>query len=191
MLAHVDTPDNDLRLQTWPINKLVRYENNPRNQAPEKVAQLAEAIKKFGFQVPVLARPDGLLVDGHFRLKAAEKLGLESIPVIVTELEGAELRAFRISVNRMAELASWDEDSLLRELEDLKEDGFALGEHGPVGFDLEERGEEALEEWDFSPTKDAFVVTITGSLPLEADVRERLKGLEGVTIEASVLQKGS
>lgn len=177
--------------ELWPIGRLVFYENNPRKHSSAKVEQFAAAIKEFGFRVPVLAKSDGTVVDGHFRLKAAQALGLEKVPVVTCDdMTEEEIRRFRLSVNRMAELAEWDQDGLLKELETIEQEGFKLHEDGPVGFGLEDIDPDlSLDGWDFTPTKDTFVVTVTGSLPLEAQVRERLKGLEGVNIEASVLQK--
>ena len=66
-----------------------------------------------------------------------------------------------------------------------------LGIDGALGFDLADMGDvpTTVEAWDMGPTQDIFVLTLTGTLPLEADVRERLRGLAGVTIEASVLQR--
>ncbi|NUQ75108.1 MAG: ParB N-terminal domain-containing protein [Polyangiaceae bacterium] len=186
-------PQPRLELTYWPIGSFVLYENNPRKHPAKKVAQLAAAITEFGFRVPILARfSDRVVVDGHLRIKAAIQAGLTELPVInADDMTPEQIRAFRLSVNRMAELAEWDEDKLLRELEAIKTDGaIELGLEGALGFDLGEVGDVpvAVEAWDMAPTKDVFVITITGSLPIEADVRERLRGLDGVTIEASVLQ---
>ena len=60
-----------LRHETWPIDKLIEYVRNPRknDHAVDRVA----AIREFGFRVPVVAKSDGTVVDGHLRLKAAKK----------------------------------------------------------------------------------------------------------------------
>ena len=92
---------------------------------------MAAAIKEFGFRVPIIAKSDGLVVDGHLRLKAARKLGLAEVPVVLADdLTDAQVKAFRISVNRMAELAEWDNELLALE----------LGELGELGFDLDLTG---------------------------------------------------
>lgn len=62
-----------LKFETWPIGKLVEYARNPRKN-DHAVDKIAGAIKEFGFRVPVVAKSDGLVVDGHLRLKAAKKL---------------------------------------------------------------------------------------------------------------------
>jgi len=184
-------------IESWPRERLRPYENNPREHHAAKVRQFAGAIKRFGFRYPVLARSDGTVVDGHFRLKAADLLELTHIPVVVVDdMSEDQVKAFRISVNRMAELADWDEDALLKELEDLKlnpDTEELLGEDGPVGFDLEERDDELSEKgWEMGLTRDTFVVTLTGSLPLEAEVRELLKPLgDRVVIECSSIKRSS
>ena len=94
----------------WPIDKLAEYEKNPR-QNDHAVDQVAAAIKEYGFRVPVVAKSDGTVVDGHLRLKAARALGLSEVPIVLADdLTDAQVKAFRISVNRMAELADWDFD---------------------------------------------------------------------------------
>lgn len=119
-----------LKFETWPIGKLVEYARNPRKN-DHAVDKIAGAIKEFGFRVPVVAKSDGLVVDGHLRLKAAKKLGLKDIPVILADdMTDAQIKAFRISVNRMAEFAEWDNELLALE----------LGELGELGFDLELTG---------------------------------------------------
>lgn len=122
-------------LEHWPLTRLVPYARNPRknDQAVDKVAA---AIREFGFRVPVVAKSDGTVVDGHLRLKAAQKLGLETVPVLLADdLTETQIKAFRISVNRMAELAEWDTELLALELEDLRLDDFDID---LTGFDAGE-----------------------------------------------------
>jgi len=188
------TAQQRLVMEYWPISRFVLYHSNPRKHTAKKIAQLAEAIAEFGFRVPLLARfSDSTVVDGHLRIKAALKVGLAELPVInVDDMTAAQVRALRLSVNRMSELAEWDEDKLLRELESVQLEGeIGLGVDGVLGFDLADVGDvpTSVEAWDMGPTQDIFVITLTGTLPLEAEVRERLRGLAGVTIEASVLQR--
>lgn len=179
-----------ISVETWPVERLRPYESNPRVHTPEVIAQVASALDRFGFRVPILARSTGDVIDGHLRLKAATHLGLTEVPVIVCDdMSEHEIRAFRISINRMAELADWDESQLRGELERLEADGEKLAASGPIGVELEALDDAAaqVEQWDMSPTRDLFVVTITGPLPMEAEIRERLRGLTGVNIEASTI----
>jgi hypothetical protein len=121
-----------LKVETWPIDKLIPYARNPRKN-DQAVEQVAAAIKEFGFRVPIVAKSDGLLVDGHLRLKAAQKLGLKEVPVVLADdLSDAQIKAFRISVNRMAELAEWDNELLALEFAELKDLGF---DTSLTGFD--------------------------------------------------------
>ena len=124
-----------LKIETWPIEKLIPYARNPRKN-DHAIQQVASAIKEFGFRVPLVAKSDGSLVDGHLRLKAAQKLGLKEVPVILADdMTDAQIKAFRISVNKMAELAEWDNQLLALEFAELKEIGF---DTSLTGFDAAE-----------------------------------------------------
>jgi len=166
---------------------------NPRKHSPEAVAQLAKAIQTFGFRIPMLAKfSSGDVVDGHFRLKAAKLAGLVELPVMnADDMTELEIRAFRLSVNRMAELADWDEDLLLKELEALDAAGVVLEEEGAVGMALADGADGKLlpQPYETGPVHDTFVVTVTGTLPIAAEVRRRLAGMEGVTIEQSTVER--
>jgi len=116
-----------------PVGQLIQYARNPRKN-DHAVAQIASAIKEFGFRVPIIAKSDGTVIDGHLRLKAAMKLGLEKVPVVLADdMTETQIKAFRISVNRMAELAQWDTELLALEMEDLRLDGYDLN---LTGFDM-------------------------------------------------------
>ena len=91
-----------MKTETWPLERLIDYARNPRKN-DHAVDRVAAAIKEFGFRVPIVAKSDGLVVDGHLRLKAARKLGLAEVPVVLADdMTDAQVKAFRISVNRMA-----------------------------------------------------------------------------------------
>ena len=119
-------------IQYWPIDKLVFYARNPRKN-DSAVDRMCSSIREFGFKIPVLARGDGEVVDGHLRLKAARKLGISEIPVILCdEWKPAQVKAFRLMVNRSVTWADWDETLLALELQELKESDFDLD---LTGFD--------------------------------------------------------
>jgi len=127
-----------MKTTNLPLEKLIAYSGNPRRN-DHAVEAVAAAIKRFGFRVPVLAKSDGTLIDGHLRIKAAKRLGMTEVPVaLCDDLSEAEIKALRISINRMAELAEWDEELLMAELEGLAAEGITMED---VGFDL-----DALEE---------------------------------------------
>jgi len=123
-----------MKTVTLPLNKLIAYAGNPRKN-DHAVEAVASAIKRFGFRVPVLAKSDGTLIDGHLRVKAAKHLGMEEVPVVLCDdLSEADIKALRISINRMAELAEWDNELLAGELQGLSDLGI---NPESVGFDQE------------------------------------------------------
>lgn len=94
---------------------------------------MCSSIQEFGFKIPVLAHSDGEVVDGHLRSKAARKLRIDQIPVILCEeWTPAQVKAFRLMVNRSVNWASWDDELLLLELQELNEAEFDLS---LTGFD--------------------------------------------------------
>jgi ParB-like chromosome segregation protein Spo0J len=107
-------------LETWPVGRFVFYARNPRKN-DQAIDRMCASIREFGFKCPVLARSDGTVVDGHLRLKAAKKLELAEIPVILCDdWTEAQVKAFRLLVNRSVDWADWDAELLSLELSDLK-----------------------------------------------------------------------
>ena len=139
---------NDLKLEHWPTSRLIPYARNPRKN-DHAVEQMASAISEFGFRIPIIAKSTGEVCDGHMRLKAALRLGLEQVPVILADdLTETQIKVFRILANRSATWADWDEDLLRLELEELEEADFDLA---LTGFDADElleimAGEETTTE---------------------------------------------
>ena len=124
-----------LILENWPIERLVDYARNPRRN-DHAVDRMCSAIKEFGFRIPVVARSDGTVVDGHLRLKAARQLGLSTVPVVLAdELTDAQVKAFRLLANRSANWADWDDELLHLELGELSNVEFPLE---LTGFDQDE-----------------------------------------------------
>src|ERR1700681_3159431 len=107
-------------IEYWPIERLVEYPRNPRKN-DAVVDRMCASIREFGFKIPCLVRSNGEIVDGHLRLKAALKLGMTEVPVILCdEWTAAQVKAFRLLVNRSVTWADWDEDLLALEIHDLK-----------------------------------------------------------------------
>src|ERR1700681_2420805 len=91
-----------IKTEVWPIDRCVFYARNPRKN-DAAVDRMAASIREFGFKIPILVRSSGEIIDGHLRLKAAQKLGLEELPVIVCdEWTPAQVKAFRLLANRSA-----------------------------------------------------------------------------------------
>lgn len=125
----------ELKVEMWPIERCIPYCRNPRKN-DEQVDRMASAIREFGFRIPIVAKSDGSLVDGHLRLKAAQKLGLKEVPVaLADELTEAQVKAFRILANKSANWAEWQTDLLKLELQELQELDFDLE---LTGFELPE-----------------------------------------------------
>ncbi len=101
------------------VEDLIPYENNPRKN-DNAVEAVANSIREFGFKVPIIVDKDNVIVAGHTRLKAAEALGLETVPVIrADDLTEEQVNAFRLADNKTGELAQWDMDRLFQELDDI------------------------------------------------------------------------
>jgi DNA modification methylase len=123
------------RIEQWPTAKLVPYARNARTHSDDQVAQIAASIAEFGFTNPILAGSDGVIVAGHGRLAAAQKLGLEVVPVVVLDhLSPTQRRALVIADNRIAENAGWDDAMLRIEIAALQGDDFDLS---LTGFDAD------------------------------------------------------
>jgi DNA modification methylase len=126
---------NTLKIEYKSPDELVEYARNPRKNN-DVVDKMCAAIREFGFRIPIVVKSDGGVVDGHLRLKAARKLGLEKVPVVLADdLSEAQIKAFRLLANQSANWASWDEDLLKLEFEDLKNMDFDLE---LTGFDLDQ-----------------------------------------------------
>ena len=124
------------KIEHWPIDRLVPYARNPRTHSEAQIAQIAASIAEFGFTNPILVGNDGVVVAGHGRLAAAQKLGLETVPVVVLDhLTPTQRRALMIADNRIAENAGWDEELLRIELKELTDVGFDLD---LTGFSIDE-----------------------------------------------------
>jgi ParB-like chromosome segregation protein Spo0J len=115
---------------------LIPYARNSRTHSDAQVTKIAASIKEFGFLNPIITDGSNSIVAGHGRVLAAQKLGLESLPVIeAAHLTDAQRKAYIIADNRLALDAGWDNDMLKVELQDLEADGFDLS---LTGFDVEE-----------------------------------------------------
>ncbi len=123
------------KIEQWPTAKLLPYARNARTHSHDQVAQIAASIAEFGFTNPILAGSDGVIVAGHGRLAAAQKLGLAVVPVVVLDhLSATQRRALVIADNRIAENAGWDDAMLRIEIASLQDDDFDVS---LTGFDAD------------------------------------------------------
>jgi DNA modification methylase len=121
------------KLEQCAVGQLKPYANNARTHSPRQIKQIARSIERFGFVNPVLADANGQIIAGHGRVEAAKQLGLTSVPI--EHLSQAEIRAYTLADNRLAEKAGWDQEMLAIELQGLIDldfevelTGFEMGE---------------------------------------------------------------
>ena len=135
------------------ISELKPYANNPRlNDAA--VDAVAASIKNFGFKVPLVVTADGEIIAGHTRLKAAQKLKMKTVPVIIADdLTPEQVRAFRLADNKVGEIAGWDFEKLDLELEEIDLDMSQFGFGDDEEFTPKEAPEDFKEFDEDIPTK--------------------------------------
>lgn len=131
------------------VNDIIPYENNPRHN-DNAVDYVANSIKEFGFRVPIIIDKDNVIVTGHTRLKACEKLGIDKVPCIYADdLTEDQIKAFRIADNKVSEFASWDLEKLDLELGDIDLDMSMFGilneDDDNEVIQLEEKEKEEIE----------------------------------------------
>ena len=146
--------NHSLQYNIVSTDSLIEYARNPRKN-DAVVDKMVACIKEFGFRIPIVAKSDGSVVDGHLRLKAAKKLGLKEVPVVIADdLSEAQVKAFRLVANQSANWAEWDEELLRLELEELQDANFDLN---LTGFDLDEI--DRLLQQDKNTEKSAIAET--------------------------------
>lgn len=124
-----------MNVEMWPIDKLVPYARNARKN-DGAVDAVAASLKEYGWRQPIVVDAEGVIIAGHTRHKAARKLGMVEVPVhVAVGLSPAQVKAYRLADNKVAELATWDDALLGVELEELKGMDFDLA---LTGFDAGE-----------------------------------------------------
>lgn len=151
-----------MQIYDKPLGWLTPYENNPRNN-DEAVGPVANSISEFGFKVPIVATSDGEIINGHTRWKAAKKLKLKTVPVIIADdLTEEQVKAFRLADNKVAEIAQWDIELLLSEIDsvdnlDMTLFGFTDQDYTLDDFEDEELDTEDAEEINEQDTQTSAV----------------------------------
>jgi DNA modification methylase len=166
-----------MKIESRPITGLRPYENNPRMN-DDAVEAVAESIRQFGFRQPIVVDAEGVVVIGHTRLKAAQRLGMTEVPVHVAEgLTPEQIRALRIADNKTGELAEWDLEKLGIELKAMRE-GDADLDLEAFGFDQDELStlldqgvQGGLTDPDAIPEQPDAATTQTGDLWVLGDHR--------------------
>lgn len=106
-----------------PIGDLKPYDRNPRKISDAAVAAVAASIRKFKFRMPIVVDADNVIVAGHTRWLAAQKLGLAEVPTVsAADLTAQQIKAYRLADNKTAEISAWDLPLLDQELADIDDD---------------------------------------------------------------------
>lgn len=125
-----------MQISFWRLDQIIPYARNARKIPVAAVDKVAASIREFGWRQPIVVDEKGVIICGHTRLLAAQKLGLTQAPVHMAEnLTPAQVRAYRLLDNRSHEETRWDEDLLGLELLDLKGMGVDLD---LTGFNTDE-----------------------------------------------------
>ncbi|MBK8915027.1 MAG: ParB N-terminal domain-containing protein [Phycisphaerales bacterium] len=124
-----------MKIELRPLAKIKPYEKNPRDN-DAAVDAVAQSIRQFGFRQPIVVDGDGVIVCGHTRWKAAQRLGLEKAPVhVARDLTPEQIRAYRIADNKTNELATWNMELLPLEIAELRDAGI---DWSLLGFDADD-----------------------------------------------------
>ena len=130
-----------MEIKQMDIGAIVPYDKNPRNN-DDAVEATANSIKEFGWQQPIVVDKNNVIIVGHTRHKAAQKLGLKQVPILVAEsLSDEQVKAYRLADNKTGELADWNLEMLTEELS-----GIGNLDMSDFGFDLSEDEEEAIDD---------------------------------------------
>jgi DNA modification methylase len=146
----------DPKIEMVPVAGLRPYAGNARRHSKKQISQIAESIQRFGFTNPVLVSDDGEILAGHGRVRAAQEIGLLTVPTVrLSHLSAAERRAYILADNKLALNAGWDADLLATELQalidldfDVELTGFSLAEIDLVLDDARERSTQEVAPED-------------------------------------------
>jgi hypothetical protein len=165
-------PNSCLTIQHRPIDELRLDPRNPREHSQKQIAQIAESIRAFGFNVPVLIDDDNKIIAGHGRVLAGQQLGMTVIPTIrLSHLSPAQVRAFMIADNKLTENSAWNEVLLGEQLKSLSEidltfsleaTGFEMGEIDVLIEGLAQPGDVTQDPANVVPDQGKVAVSSPG-----------------------------
>lgn len=147
-----------MNIQQIPINSLKPYPQNAKKHPAEQVEHIANSIREFGFQQPIVVDKDNVVVIGHGRLLAAKKLNMDSVPCVrADDLTDEQIKALRLADNKTNE-SEWDFDLLDMELSDIEIDmeqfGFDVSEND---FEFDDTIKEKTES-EYKDTKEKYTI---------------------------------
>jgi site-specific DNA-methyltransferase (adenine-specific) len=148
-----------MEIKDLKITDLKPYEKNPRMN-DNAVPYVANSIKEFGFKVPIIIDKKNVIVAGHTRYKAAQQLGLETVPCIIADdLTPKQIKAFRLADNKTAEKAEWETEFLSDELKELLDVDMGAFGFEDVLDDLEEELEAQEDDYEMELPEDPMAKT--------------------------------
>lgn len=162
------------KLKMVGIDRIKPYANNPRLN-DGAVEAVANSIREFGFKVPIVVDAQNVVIAGHTRLKAAKKLKLKEVPVIVADdLSEDKVKAFRLADNKTGGLAEWDLDKLDQELEDILMDMEQFG-FEDIKSDLDNEYTDRTGVIQYEPTGEAVSLEDLTVEDKTAELREKIE----------------
>jgi len=143
-----------MKIEQAALDSVTPYARNPRNNA-DAVAKVAASIKEYGWRQPIVIDKERVVIAGHTRLMAAQRLGLEKVPVhVATGLTPQQVKAYRLADNRVAEEADWDDDLLGLELGELRDSQYAVDLTGFTEAEIASLLPEPLSDFPDLPDGD-------------------------------------
>lgn len=160
-----------MKVETVSIDKIKPYENNPRNN-DDAVDAVANSIKEFGWQQPIVVDNGRVIIAGHTRYKAAKKLGYREVPIFVAgKLTEEQVNAYRLADNKVGELAEWDDAELSEELNkilDINMADFGFKDE-PISNVLDKQEDKYTQKTDIPQCE------VTGEKPKESELVDTSK----------------
>lgn len=131
-----------LRIEYVNVSKLKPYLNNAKIHTEEQIEQIMESIKEFGMNDPIAVWKDNEIIEGHGRLEACKKLGMEEVPIIrLDDLTDEQRKAYMNVHNQLTMNTGFDIEKLAKEIQDIKNIDMGL-----FGFNIEEFYSDNTEE---------------------------------------------
>lgn len=114
-----------MQIKQTPIDQIKPYAKNAKKHPEEQIKQVADSIKAFGFNQPIVVDKENVVIVGHGRLEAAKLLGLKEVPVLQVDLPEHKAKAYRLADNKLNE-SDWDMPLVIEELKELELAGFDI-----------------------------------------------------------------
>lgn len=135
--------------------------------------KVAQSLSAYGWKQPLVIDKDGVIIVGHTRFKAAQKLGMETVPCLVADdLTDDQVRAYRLADNKVSDYSIWDNKLLLEELDEIPDDLF-------TGFELGGIFDDTLNENDNTPVEEN-TKGVTYEVVFRAEDRKKVEKLQAM-----------